>query len=702
MEELEGVNPPILLDSANKRLVEATAGRGGLEALCQFLDQIDWIPELSPLRHSIKVNTVFFESALSMCTKEMLKRPLTVRKKEASELLGATCQKCKFETTLQNLPTYRFKCPQCRWRLKPTIAFAIHQLIAERIAVTPEAALMYVAYDKLAKAYVDAYKAMSLALTDIARVFGWGNFRVDRRLLNYLESYFFGRLAGEQKIAREEKECLQFLVRGTLAKIPLEDAEKLLQLGIRVVKYGYIYEVLRAVGADVHYRETLTEFGTLYNQLNARIRQALKLVYAAEAMRRVRIKKSLGGYYAPCLKVAKSCWQSGQLAGDIILEPVYRMPVFPKADFGAIQTVYGRLGCGKTFLLSSILCYSFFAKRETVFIPLNDKSNSYSLASIPFFAYSKNTARLLKTLEVLSVEPQGIPVITVDVLRKGEKVDDVNRHPPTIYDRILYVENPMSFSVDLDELMDELKAVAENYGYSQPVGIIVFKNFQRETKDFYIDVEIATNALLELDKWRKGNMSRPMRVILDEVSYMAASHAIQYATDKLIAGATITDFIKESRRNNISVDAATQIPIEIMRELRNAATNVFFRDLAVSKDKTRSPIDFLLESIQLRDDSLKPIIREMNNRGALPNGFWFWHHQPDYDIQLIRPCPPTFCIFDPEAHKSPREILHEYEKQTGEKIMLESWNEVKRLTPAKPLRESYFGKHSKISIEPDV
>ncbi|MEM3579555.1 MAG: hypothetical protein QXL54_04975, partial [Candidatus Bathyarchaeia archaeon] len=509
MEELEGVNPPILLDSANKRLVEATAGRGGLEALCQFLDQIDWIPELSPLRHSIKVNTVFFETALSVCTKEMLKRPLAVRNRDVSELLGATCQKCEFETTLQSLPTYRFKCPQCHMRLTSVIAVAIRRLVAEGIAVTPEAALMYMAYEKLAKAYVDAYKAMSLALTDIARVFGWGNFRVDRRLLNYLESYFFGRLAGEQKIAREEKECLQFLVRGTLANVPLEEAEKLLRLGISVVKYGYLYEVLRAVGAEVHYRETLREFGALYNELNAKIRSALKLVYATEAMRRVHIRKSLGGYYAPCLKVAKSSWQSGQLAGDIVLEPVYRMPVFPKADFGAVQTVYGRLGCGKTFLLSSILCYSFFAKRETVFIPLNDKSNSYSLACIPFFAYSKNTSKLLKTFDALSVEPQGIPVITVDVLRKGEKVEDVSRHPPTIYDRILYVEEPTAFQVDFGELMDELKVVAEGYGYSQPVGIIVLRNLQRETKHTYIDVQIATNALLEFDKWRKGNMRRP-------------------------------------------------------------------------------------------------------------------------------------------------------------------------------------------------
>jgi ribosomal protein S27E len=683
VEELAGVSPPILLESIAKRLIEAVAGRGGVEAICQFLDQLDWIPKLAPLRQSIKANGVFFESALSMCTKEMLKRPYAVRRKEISEFLGATCPKCGFNTTLWNMSLLRNKCPSCKATLTPTLALSTRQLIAQRIAVTPEAALMNVAYDKLAQAYMDTYEALGLALDNLAQIFGWERFRIDQRLLNYMHSYFYGRLAGEQKIAREEKECLQFLVRGNLAHIPLEQAEKLLRLGIKVVKYGYLYEVLRAVGADVLYRETLIEYGSLYDKLNTKIREALNTLYAATA-RKVRIKKSLGGYYAPCLKVKKANWQSGQLTGEIVLEPVYRMPIFPKADFGAIQTVYGRLGCGKTFLLSSTICYSFYAKRETTLIPLNDKTNSYSLACIPMFAYSKGTAKLMRLLKMLSVEPQGIPAMTVTVLRKGEKIDDINRHPPTIYDRILEIENPMRFSVNFDELMEELKDVAQNYGYSQPVGIIVIRNLQREDRQFYIDVEIASNILLEFDKWRKGNMNRPMRIVLDEVSYMAASHAIQYATDKLMAGATITDFIKESRRNNVSVDAATQLPIEIMKELRNAATNVFFRDLAVSKDKTRSPIDFLLESIQLRDDALKPVIREMNNRGALPKGFWFWYHQPEYDVQLIRPCPPTFCIFDPEAKKSPREILTEYEKQTSEKMVLKSWDEVKRLKPTKP------------------
>jgi aryl carrier-like protein len=561
---------------------------------------------------------------------------------------------------------------------------SLTQLVKDKkVKATPEAVLMNYAYDLLGQAYVDAYKALSLALSTLAQGFGWGDrFRVEHRLLNYFHSYFYGRLAGEQKISREEKECLQFIVRGNLALIPFEDAEKLLRLGIDVVKYGYLFEVLRAVGAQVHYSKSVAAFNMLYDALNTTIRERLHET-SAQLIRRFRVKKTIRGSYVPCMRVPKESWQTGQLEGEVLLEPV-TLPIFPKADMGAIQTVYGRLGSGKTFLLSSLICYAYLAKHETIFIPLNDKTNSYSLAAVPMFAYSRNTAKLMHMLQMLEVEPQGIPAITINVLRKGEVIDDVHRHPPTIYDRIIYVDNPSNFTLNFNELMDELKAEAEKYGYSQPIGMIAFRNLQRETKDFYIDVEIASNAILEFDKWRKGHMARPMRVVLDEVSYVAASHAVLYAADKLTAGATITDFIKESRRNNISVDAATQLPIEIMRELRNAATNVFFRDLSVSKDKTRSPIDFLLESVQLRDDALKPVIRDVNNRGALPKHLWFWHCQPEYDIQVIRPCPPTFCIYDPEAKMSPLEILREYEKQSGQKILLKNWSEVKTLTLAKP------------------
>jgi hypothetical protein len=95
----------------------------------------------------------------------------------------------------------------------------------------------------------------------------------------------------------------------------------------------------------------------------------------------------------------------------------------------------------------------------------------------------------------------------------------------------------------------------------------------------------------------------------------------------------------------------------------------------------------------------------MNNRGALPKGFWFWYHQPDYDVHLIRPCPPTFCIFDPEANKSPRQILKEYEEKTGNKVLLKSWDEAKKLTPAQSLGGGDFaggyGRDSLFQVKTD-
>jgi DNA-directed RNA polymerase subunit RPC12/RpoP len=684
-KELVGVHHNILLESVSKRLVDAIAGRGGIENVVQFLDQLDWLPEEARvLRSKIKTNAVFFEAALALCSKEMMKRPYGVRVRQISDLLGMACPKCGYGISFWDRKIVGSVCPSCGSKMESLYAVSLKQLLEKRITPSPEAVLMNVAYERLAQAYVDGYKALDIALDSLAKGFGWTRFRIQRKLLAYMDAYFYGRYAGEQKISREEKECLQFFVRGNLAEIPIEDAEALLRMGMEVVKYGYLFEVLRATGAESKYLEAVAKYGAFYDQINSQIREALQELFEESIRTAFKLRRIAHGYYHPCFLIPKKNWVSGQLEGHIILEP-YVLPIFPSAEMGSIQTVYGPLGSGKTVLLSSLICYSFFKRHETVFVPLNDKSNSFSLAPIPMFPYSRSTAKLMETLERLDVEPQGIPAVTVNVLVKGEKVENVMSHPPTIYDRIVYVDNPTDFTIDFNMLFDELKAVAETFGFSQPVGILAVRNMQRETQYYYIDVEIATNMLLEFDKWRKGHMGRPMRVVLDEVSYMAASYAKTSVTDKIRAGGTITDFIKESRRNNVSVDAATQYPVEIVRELRNAATNVFFRGLQSAVTKARSPIDALLESIQLRDDQLKPVIRDMNNRGALPKHFWFWYHQPSYDINVIRPAPPTFAVFDPNAKMSMMEILREYEKQNpNQHILLKSWDEVKVVEAAKP------------------
>ena len=142
----------------------------------------------------------------------------------------------------------------------------------------------------------------------------------------------------------------------------------------------------------------------------------------------------------------RNCWESGKIAGNIEMEPVTRLPIFPKADFGALQTVFGPIGSGKTFLLSSIFSYSVLNKQELIFSPLGDKSNSFSTCCLPLFPYDKRTEKLHHNLkEALGVDPSGIPLITLTILQKGDKITDEEKNPPTIFDRLLYIDDPKEF-----------------------------------------------------------------------------------------------------------------------------------------------------------------------------------------------------------------------------------------------------------------
>jgi ribosomal protein S27E len=679
--EALGFNPSIWLSSLFKRMVEATAGRGGVEALCQFLDQIDFIPELQPIRQRIKMNSIFYEAAIMKCHKELLKRPLSIRTEEVFEFLGFRCGKCGSETTIWAASELDDRCPRCDGDLSPLYADLLFELVEWKIIATPEALAMHAAYGKIAQAYCDAYGALRLVMDKTAELLGWPDFRVEQpELRSYMDQYFLGRLAGEQKIPREEKEMLQFLTRGNLAGIPPKEAEELICTGMEVVEWGYLYEVLGVAGAHGRYAEALTRYNVLYDRLNERIRTTLVGLHAEAKRRITHFKPTLTGRYTPCLLMPKRFWETGQVAAEVVLEPLHRLPLFPKADYGPLQAIYGPRGAGKTFLLSGITSYAVLEKREMVFCPLSDKSNSYAHACTPLFPYSKRTEKLVRTLhDVLGVDPQPLPTITVTVLRAGEKVDDLEQHPPTVYDRVVRVENPRGFDLDFGVLAEELEEVAEGQGFKGPAGLINIRNLDRHyiAENVNIDVQVTSNLLTVFDRWRKSHLSIPARVVLDEVSYLAASTIALYSGDAFRSGATISDFIKESRRNRLSLEMATQLPLEVVPDIRNAATNVFFRELAMSKDKNRSQIDFLLESLQLADPLVRGVVRELNNRALLGKGYWFWYNQPSRSIEVVRPCPPTFCLQDPRL--TPRKLFRLYERKTGEKILLDSWKDVKNL-----------------------
>ena len=687
-----GVSPNTWLESIYAKFVDLIAGRGGVEGILGLSDSADFIYELTPLGLTIKNNSIFYERCLTRCSGEMLKRKEPIRRREIYEFLGCACSACGRKISLgQSLRYHHDRCPCGNGVFEPIYETVADHLFDDDIKVDPEIVLMYVAHDNIAEAYVACLKVMRLIMEKTAGIFGWDQFRLENpEYRDYLDRYYYGRLRGETKVPREEKAVLQFIVRANLANIPLDVAECVIRLGVQVVKWGYLYQILGATGAGETYNQFLELFTDAGQVVNSSIRKVLVENYVTKKREseKVIVNVALRGVYPPCLLVPRQLWESGQLSKQLTLEPVYKLPVFPKADAAAIQAIYGPSGSGKTFLMCSLASYGILSKHELVFSLLNDETSTFSLACMPLFAYSRDTSFLVKFLkETLGVEPQGVPTITLTFLKPGEKIGQVDNHPPTIYDRVVVVENPRSFEFDLQKAVDELAAVAEQYGFKRPVGIIGVRNLSRvdENAKTNIDVEVATQLLHHFNVWRKNHMSIPMRVFIDEVSYLAPSQSA--ISDAYHSGQSLSDFAKEARRDHVAVELATQVPIEIMSELRNASTNVFFRDLAMNKDKARSPIDFLLESLQLKDQSLRFVARDINNRKMLKKGFWFWYHAAAGSLNIIKPCPPSFCIFDPEAKRAPKQIFKRYEKLTGSKILLESWRDVKVLGKRKVKEE---------------
>ena len=676
-----GCSPNVWLEALSRRLIDASAGRGGIESLLQFLEELDFIPELAPMRESIKRHSIFFFMSVEKCNKEHLEMPVLWRQNQISDLLGLKCCSCDYTSGWMAAPS---RCPKCSSALEPVYVSIEVSMLEQGLNMTPEAILMCVAYDRYAECYMQAYNAFKLVMENTAKIFGWGQYRIEQpELRDDMDKYRLGRLIGETHIPREEKQILTFLVRGNLAGISQDDAEKLIRLGVEVLKWGYIFQELGVTGADALYENAAVKYGVLHDEINTRIRVTLAGLYAERRERTIHLTKTLGGYYAPCLLLDKKVWETGQISTDITLEPLQKLPIFPEAEYGPLQIAYGPRGSGKTFLLSSIICYAISSKREMVFCPMNDKSNSFALSSLPLFGYDRRTNQLLETLQNLEVEPAAIPCLTLTILRKNEKVLDIEKDPPTVFDRIIEVEDPAGFEVDFDKVMDELKTVGMSRS-SRPVGMVNVRNLQRfdPASNIYIDAQVASNLLIQFDRWRKSHLNFPARVVIDEIHDIASAQVVLYARDALRSAATVGDFIKESRRNLLSLELATQRPLEIQPDIRDAATNVFFRNLPVSKDKNRSQIDFLLDSLQLQDPSEKIVVRDINNRGLFRGTlFWFWYYQRSYDIEVIQPCPPTFCLHDPR--KTPREIFKLYEKQTDEKVLLRSWSEVPVLESVK-------------------
>lgn len=677
-----GTSSKVLLHAVFKLLVELMAGRGGIDFICQILGEVDFIAGLRTLRPKMEENLLFFNEAVNLCSKEMLKRPLKIRRDECAEELGAICVKCGYDMTFAQETDCDSICPRCRGEIDSLFALRFEACVNQSISPTPETILMDVAWDRLAEAYVKAFEALKLVLKETASLFRWDRFQInDPEIRNYIDSYRWRIMIGERHIPREEKQVMQLIVRANLVDLDAVDVENVIRLGIATTKYGWLSENLHTIGVRSQHQKTAVTYSMLRDRLNTQIREVNAGLFEVQKGRGPKLNRESvkTGRYSPCVIMPSRSWEGGQVGDGVIVEALYDLPVFSRGDFGAVNIVLGRLGCGKTYLLACLLSYAVLEKDQVVFSPMNDKSNSFSLACLPFWAYSRRTKHLLKRFDILQCQPRALPTLTLTFMFPNGEIKDVEANPPTIFDRKVLITDPYDFSVDFQVLTDELKIIAEKMGFKKTCGLINVRNLDRliQTSKTNIDVQISANLLHQYDAWRRGHLSDSARVVIDELSYVApASLGGLYASDAQTSGSALSDFIKECRRNRLSVDGSTQLPLEIIPDIRNAWTNVFWRELAVSKDKSRSQIDFLLESMQLEDSSVKQIVRDLNNRGGLPENFWFWWNQQTKRIEVICPNPPSFCILDRDTKHTMKALYSKYEKESGEKLLLDSWDDV--------------------------
>lgn len=700
-----GINPLVLQRSTGKRFVEGVSGKGGLPSLVMWMDQLDFVKGIEPLLNSISYKIMFYDTALTKCAKEALKRPEFLREEEIGALLGYSCNKCE---KTQSIMDHRGKwfCA-CGGRFTLTYLVIHKKLRAMNIIPTPEAVLMNVAYDGLADAYVEAFQAFRMVLSQISDRLGWAGAAsfVDMELKDSLDSSFLYLSPGDTRISTEEKETMQFLVRGNIAIIDLPTAERLIRLGISAVKFGHLYNQLFCAGSDAQYSIARAEFSRLYNQVNEKIRLTTFVGRKDREKRTIEVLELVEKQYYPCSLLPDEFWQTGKLARDIVLKPLVegKFPVFTDEETVAMNCFVAPSGAGKTTFMAATVAHAVDWAQEYVFNVLGDEKNGMTLAYLPMFPCEGHTGELLEILKSIGVPPHPIPCLNLVFLRPDEEItkDMCRAHPPTIYDRIVDIDNPFSFGfkfwtsgkttvetkgvVGNRGVLNILKEFSLKLGKKHLCGIINARNLLRKEKavsekESKPDIQIATVLFDKFMSFRQGSKVPSARVMADEMSRLAPVQFSVAGTDTSKSSATVSEAIKGMRGINTSFDAGTQKWNEINPEAKAEAQNILFRNLSQSGDKSSSQRDIVLASLELvGEESEREQIAHMMETKAFPRNehFWFWWNKDRSSVQVVRPNPPFFMLNQPK--KTNLEVVKEYQKFSGDKILLDSWDEVPHL-----------------------
>ena len=124
-----------------------------------------------------------------------------------------------------------------------------------------------------------------------------------------------------------------------------------------------------------------------------------------------------------------------------------------------------------------------------VFIPLSDNFNWPTLAFMPQMeieGHKRDNGAYYFNRDI-GIKPEGVPTLILNVVKD---LDELLGVPLTKYDRIVKVDAYSSFKLDMNLVLRELKDIASEFGYSQPVGIIAARySVQERTKRKRTDLQ---------------------------------------------------------------------------------------------------------------------------------------------------------------------------------------------------------------------
>lgn len=662
----------VLTRAVDNCLRELMQGHGGLNAYIDFARQISLkIPGLEEINRKVYVNYINWQVCLANADAK------TVSHKSFGELedltltvLGLKCPLCGL-----TYPPSTIKCPLCKCRLKEiALPEDYERLLGEGYPVGPRTLLVLKGAEWLLEAYLNAYRGLRLILKYIANLYGAEKYSIGSGdFYVYLEMSRVFLIKGDQRLSLEQRQLLQILAWGCLADAPLEEVEDAFRKGVNVVKYGWLTE---NVSPQFRFEldKAVAEFVGVYQPLIIKFKERARksVSETVEPM-----FEPLEGVYIPAMILSMDQWIRGKIGGKLHLQPYPEIVRYTQVrqESGSINLFFSAMGKGKTLFMRA-LGQSTVERGGIVLIPVSDDSNQSTLVSVPLVPFSRETKKVSEILEKLQLNPKPLPSITLNIVRP-EDFEVLADEPLTIYDRILFVEDINKLSLDFNLIVEELGKVSRSFGYNKPCGYINVRFLGRFEGKTNVELIIGRKVIREFTRWREKNKQQFCRVQIDELAELGGASQIRLGgTSEYMMGGQIVSFLRQSRRKRLEVDASSQRVSEVLNEVREHATNIFFRDL------TEEQMKALENTVQLETEELFEVVKGMNSRGELTGTFlWWWYSRPLRTINLLQATPPTHMIYD--NRHSLRAHFEAYEEYTKTKILVEDVEECPQLKPPK-------------------